>query len=106
MSTSCRTGPVDGPADPPAPRSGEVLHITQAASAQFRRPIHFRVIRVHDWPTYSGWIWLDGYQLNDVGEAVTRRSIFVQAAGLRRVPGITRPRGRRSGQPTRHTRPA
>jgi hypothetical protein len=42
----------------------------------------FRVIRVHDWPTYAGWAWLDGYQLNAAGDAVERRSIFVQLKGL------------------------
>jgi hypothetical protein len=46
----------------------------------------FRVIRVHDWPTYDGWMWLDGYQLNSAGDAVERRSIFVQQAGLRMMP--------------------
>jgi len=43
----------------------------------------FRVIRVHDWHTYDGWAWLDGYQLNAVGDAIERRSIFVQVNGLR-----------------------
>jgi hypothetical protein len=42
----------------------------------------FRVIRVHDWSTYNGWAWLDGYELNSVGDAVERRSIFVQISGL------------------------
>ncbi|NUR74464.1 MAG: hypothetical protein HOU81_26945, partial [Hamadaea sp.] len=41
--------------------------------------------RVHDWPTYDGWLWLDGYQLNAAGDAVERRSIFVQGNGLRQV---------------------
>jgi hypothetical protein len=45
----------------------------------------FRVIRVHDWPTYDGWVWLDGYELNSVGEAIERRSIFVQIDGLQRA---------------------
>jgi hypothetical protein len=27
------------------------------------RPIVVRVIRVLDWPTYDGWLWIDGYQL-------------------------------------------
>jgi len=80
-----------------------VLEITRAASVQFREPIRFRVIRVHDWPTYSGWLWLDGYQLNDVGEAVARRSIFVQAAGLRRVPAPVGPRRPRAKSPRRTT---
>jgi hypothetical protein len=49
---------------------------------QFSTPMLFRVIRVHDWSTYNGWAWLDGYELNSVGDAVERRSIFVQLDGL------------------------
>jgi len=49
---------------------------------QFAAPLLFRVIRVHDWSTYDGWAWLDGYELNTAGEAVDRRSIFVQVNGL------------------------
>ena len=64
------------------PRSGDVLRVTKTASVQFIQPILFRVIRVHDWQTYDGWAWLDGYQLNASGDAVARRSIFVQLAGL------------------------
>lgn len=64
------------------PRSGDVLRVTRAASVQFVEPLLFRVIRVHDWPTYDGWVWLDGYQLNSAGDAVERRSIFVQVGGL------------------------
>ncbi|MCW6008518.1 hypothetical protein K1W54_28835 [Micromonospora sp. CPCC 205371] len=67
------------------PRSGDVLHVTREASVQFVEPILFRVIRLHDWPTYDGWVWLDGYELNTVGEAVERRSIFVRIGGLRPV---------------------
>jgi hypothetical protein len=68
------------------PRSGDVLRVTRAASVQFATPMLFRVIRVHDWSTYNGWAWLDGYQLNGVGDAVERRSIFVQVAGLQEAP--------------------
>jgi len=64
------------------PRSGDVLQVNRDASVQFREPMLFRVIRVHDWPTYDGWAWLDGYQLNAAGDAVERRSIFVQVKGL------------------------
>ncbi|OLB74565.1 MAG: hypothetical protein AUI14_23215 [Actinobacteria bacterium 13_2_20CM_2_71_6] len=64
------------------PRSGDVLRVTRAASVQFTTPMLFRVIRVHDWSTYNGWAWLDGYELNSVGDAVERRSIFVQLDGL------------------------
>lgn len=72
------------------PRGGDVLRVTRAASIQFIQPILFRVIRMHDWPTYDGWAWLDGYQLNGVGDAVERRSIFVILAGLQpgRVPTV------------------
>lgn len=79
------------------PRAGDVLRVTRAASVQFAEPMLFRVIRVHDWPTYEGWVWLDGYQLNPAGEAVARRSIFVQLNGLQRAylgPGTTAPRSR------------
>jgi hypothetical protein len=68
------------------PKSGDVLRVTRAASVQFVEPILFRVIRAHDWPTYEGWVWLDGYQLNSAGDAVARRSIFVQLVGLQ--PGF------------------
>lgn len=68
------------------PRSGDVLRVTSAASVQFTEPMMFRVIRVHDWRTYDGWAWLDGYQLNAVGDAVERRSIFVQVNGLQPEP--------------------
>src|SRR5205814_7068397 len=54
------------------PRSGDVLRVTRAASVQFSTPMLFRVIRVHDWSTYNGWAWLDGYELNGVGDAVER----------------------------------
>jgi hypothetical protein len=69
--------------NPRKPKASDVLHITRAASVQFLRPIMFRVIRVLDWPTYDGWVWLEGYELAPSGDAVARRSIFVQYAGLR-----------------------
>ncbi|MEV0152982.1 hypothetical protein AB0H57_04470 [Micromonospora sp. NPDC050686] len=84
------------------PRSGDLLWVTRAASVQFISPVLFRVIRVLDWVTYDGWIWLDGYQLNAKGDAVARRSIFVQQAGLvspRRTapaPVVGQPRRSRS----------
>src|SRR3954464_389357 len=81
------------------PRSGDVIHVTKAASVQFAAPMLFRVIRVHDWPTYEGWIWLDGYELNASGDAVERRSIFVQVGGLRAVGKAPDPRARNARQP-------
>ncbi|MER5704276.1 hypothetical protein ABT023_20380 [Micromonospora sp. NPDC002296] len=71
-------------AGPRKPQGGDLLHVTRAASVQFVRPIVFRVIRVHDdWHTYHGWLWLDGYEIDAKGDAVARRSIYVQPAGLR-----------------------
>jgi hypothetical protein len=81
------------------PRSGDVIHVTKAASVQFTAAMLFRVIRVHDWPTYDGWIWLDGYELNTAGDAVERRSIFVQVSGLRQVAKGPDPRMRNNRTP-------
>lgn len=87
------------------PRSGDVLHIGKAASVQFIvHPINLRVIRVHDWPTYDGWVWLDGYQLNNSGDAVERRNVFVQIAGLRAVATTPDPRTRNGERPARAAR--
>ncbi|MGW2627633.1 hypothetical protein [Micromonospora taraxaci] len=67
---------------PRRPHTGDVLRLTRAASVQFMRPIVVRVIRVLDWPTYDGWLWLDGYELSAKGAAVARRTLFVMSAGL------------------------
>jgi hypothetical protein len=65
-----------------------VFFVGPAASVQFSPPsaIVVRVIRVDPRPTYIGWAWLDCYVLAGVGgEAVDRRQVFVQVAGLRSV---------------------
>lgn len=75
------------------PRGGEVLRLTRAASPQFNEPISIRVIRVMQWPTYTGWKWIEAYELDSVGEAVDKRMFFVRLDGLT-SPGtpITAPR--------------
>lgn len=78
------------------PRSGDTLRVTRAASVQFTSPMYFRVIRVHDWTTYDGWVWLDGYELTTSGQAVERRSIFVQFDGLQYVGPLSNARRARS----------
>ncbi len=81
------TGPVR------IPEAGDVLYVCRAASVQFVAPIRFRVIRPQPWETYHGWIWLDGYELSASGDAVKRRSIFVQPVGLRWITvDVARPR--------------
>ncbi len=64
-------------------KAGDVLHLTRAASVQFVRPIIVRVIReLTDRHTYYGWTWIEVYQLDARGEAVSRRELFVRRAGL------------------------
>ncbi|MFF3867316.1 hypothetical protein ACH4T9_21500 [Micromonospora sp. NPDC020750] len=81
-------------------KAGDVLYITAVCSVQFVRPMMFRLIKVRtDLITYDGWVWLDGYQLDAKGEAVARREIFVQPAGLivqRRIAPVMQPRRPRS----------
>lgn len=78
----------------PVPRPGDVVFVGRAASVQFagHNGFNFRIIRVDDKATYEGWLWLDGYQLGPHGEAIERRTIFVQVAGLRPARPVT-PRG-------------
>ena len=83
-------------------RTGEVIRLGRAASVQFSgAPIVFRVTRVHEWPTYSGWVWLDGYQLSKRGAAVARRSVFVKVDGVKRafrgMPSVHRQDGSTKG---------
>ncbi|GAA3758400.1 hypothetical protein GCM10022225_49710 [Plantactinospora mayteni] len=79
-------------------RAGDLVYVGRSASVQFggTSAFLFRVIRVDNHPTYYGWAWLDGYQLDGSRNAVTRRQIYVQAAGLRRVPKVPAPSGRTS----------
>ncbi len=87
-------------------KAGDLFEVTARASVQFTvRPIVFRLIRVLDRATFDGWIWLDGYQLDAKGDAVARRAIFVQPAGLRRLTEVSAPRPRRAPNSGRHTPP-
>jgi hypothetical protein len=95
----------DYTAQPPLPRSGEVYALGTAASVQFTtRPILFRVIRVETGDTYAGWVWLDGYEINTAGDAVERRSVFVQLAGLHRRVESTREQRPRTAPLARNQR--
>jgi hypothetical protein len=81
------------------PRSGDIVRLDRDASVQFASPIDLRVIRIHDWQTYVGWVWLDGYQLDRQGDAIERRSVFVQIAGLRLSPAAAPNRTARNIRP-------
>lgn len=83
------------------PESGDVIHITKAASVQFCYPFLFRVISVDPRPTYEGWAWIHGYELNSAGEAVERRELFVQVAGLRPHTKASKKRPAKPRQPVK-----
>lgn len=65
--------------------AGKTLHLDRSASPQFPAAgIKFRFIRCHDWQSScDGWIWLDGYELDEAGDALERRSLFVRVEGIR-----------------------
>lgn len=69
----------------PVPEPGDLLLVGAAASVQFGgdRALVVRVISVSDKPTYDGWAWLTAYVLDQHGQAVDKREIFVQLAGRR-----------------------
>jgi len=67
------------------PSIGDLLILSATASIQFQRPIPFRVIKCLPWSTYVGWCWVRGYQLDELGEAVDERDVFVQIDGLRYI---------------------
>ncbi|SCL65452.1 hypothetical protein [Micromonospora yangpuensis] len=92
-------------------RAGDVLHLTRAASVQFVKPIMFRLIRVReDLVTYHGWVWLEGYELDQVGDATRRREVLVRWDGLRLIgprlepDGVPGPRRAGSSAPTVRTK--
>lgn len=86
-------------------KAGDIVYVTGLASVQFVvYPILFRVIRMQDTPTYAGWVWLDGYELDEYGDAVEHRSIFVQPDRL--TPGVMKPRPPGSRKRTRNTVPS
>jgi hypothetical protein len=60
--------------------------VGRAASVQFQEPIRMRVIEVDQRTSCPGWAWLRGLQLDEAGDVIERRSVFVQLAGLYRPP--------------------
>jgi hypothetical protein len=64
--------------------AGQILRVEANASIQFQgsRALTFQVIRVDKRTTYDGWLWMEGYVLDDRGRAVERRTIFVRRDGL------------------------
>lgn len=80
------------------PQPGAVYHLGPDCGVQWRiRPIYFRVIRVQPGPTWEGCAFLEGYEVNDSGDAVARRVAYVILAGLVLVqaPATAAPAARR-----------
>ena len=93
------------------PVSGDVLLIDRPASPQFITPFLFTVSRQWDWDAYSGWTWIEGYQLDNAGNAILKRSLFVIVEGLELIHETTQvhPRanaGKESPQTPQSRRPA
>ncbi len=79
-------------------KAGDVLHLTRAASPQFVRPIRFRLIKIRtELHTYHGWMWVYGYQLDEKGNAVARRELYILKAGVRLLRLAQQPRTPRRG---------
>ncbi|MFY1688046.1 hypothetical protein [Plantactinospora sp. WMMB782] len=74
------------------PQVGHLVRIDGRASVQFAgdRALLMRVVRLDPRPTYYGWCWLTGHVLDLSGEAIQRRDVYVQVAGLRRVADLPR----------------
>lgn len=64
-------------------RAGESVRLDRSCSPQLVRPVVVRVIRVLDRPTYPGWVWMEGYELDASGDALRRRQLFIRQDGTR-----------------------
>ncbi len=88
------------------PRSGDLLRLDGRASCQFAvtQAIWFRVIRPLTpvpYETWQGWMWLDGYEVDEVGEALLRREVWVKIDGVRYLEQARDPDSPRTGNPSR-----
>lgn len=68
-------------------KAGQLLELDRAASPQFAaRTVRLRVVReLTDRPTYHGWLWLAGYELDARGDAIRLRELYVRRAGIRQL---------------------
>ncbi|MFI1996247.1 hypothetical protein [Actinoplanes sp. NPDC020271] len=94
------------------PASGDLLHVDRQTSVQFTEPFKFRVIRLERGPVTYGWCWVHGYVLNELGDAVEERDLFLQVQGLLYLdrPGSSlkhgvRPQPGRGNRGDRHHQP-
>ncbi|WBB52582.1 hypothetical protein [Verrucosispora sp. WMMD573] len=80
------------------PTPGDLLRIDGRASVQFAggRALTLRVVSVSERHAYDGWIWLTGYVIDGRGNAIAKREVYVQLAGLRPA-SVAASRGRVRG---------
>ncbi|MCZ7376566.1 hypothetical protein [Micromonospora sp. WMMC250] len=75
------------------PDPGAVVLVGPECSVQFSgsRAVRVQVVSVDERTNYPGWIWLTGYVLGPRGQAVDKRELYVQAAGLKvlQLPAVT-----------------
>jgi hypothetical protein len=66
------------------PQPGDLLIIDGRASVQFAgdRALLLRVTTVSQAPTYHGWTWLTGYAVDQSDQAIEKREVYVQLAGV------------------------
>ncbi|WP_240742359.1 hypothetical protein [Micromonospora zingiberis] len=84
------------PRPPGVPDPGDLVFLDGRASVQFggNRALWLRVSSIGDRPTYDGWVWLTGYAIDpSTGEALARREVFAQIAGLQINPQPAGPSG-------------
>ncbi|MGW3888868.1 hypothetical protein ACWD69_09275 [Micromonospora chokoriensis] len=88
------------------PAPGTVVLVGAACSVQFSgcRELRVRVASVDERTNYPGWIWLTGYVLGPKGQAVDKRELYVQAAGLKvlQLPAVTVAAPGRRGRVQQH----
>ncbi|MEV6524203.1 hypothetical protein AB0M43_19815 [Longispora sp. NPDC051575] len=65
------------------PTPGDVVRLTKSASPQFGKPLLLRVTKTEGRrSSVYGWAWIEGYVLDNSGNAVTKRSVFVNLNGI------------------------
>lgn len=73
------------------PDPGDLVLLDGRASVQFAgdRALRLRVSSICDRPMCGGWVCLTGYAINPAAEeALARREVFAQIAGLQINPNL------------------
>ncbi|SCF12865.1 hypothetical protein GA0070618_3405 [Micromonospora echinospora] len=73
---------------PHLPKPGDLVALDGRASPQFggNRALLLRIASVANALTTDDWVWLTGYVIDALGDAVAKREVFVHRAGIRPAP--------------------